>query len=54
MVKYQKTFSPLDCSLCDYKDCMYRFSYESLYNTGRKIPVANCKRLQNNNKGVKK
>lgn len=51
MIKYQKDFSPLDCGLCAYKNCMYRGCYESMYNTGRKIPVANCKRLQDKKKG---
>lgn len=50
MVKYQKTFNPLDCGLCEYKDCPYKSCYESMYNTGNKIAVTNCKRLQDRKK----
>ena len=51
MVKYQKTFNPLECGLCKETDCMYKECYEGMYNAGKKIFILNCKRLQ---KAVKK
>lgn len=45
MYKTQKTFSPLECGICNYRDCKYRTHYEQLYSSGFKIPVTDCKRL---------
>lgn len=45
MTKTQKTFNPLECKLCRESDCPYRFCYESMYSSGQKIAIANCKRL---------
>ena len=45
MYKTQKTFSPLECSLCNRCDCKYRTHYEQLYSCGFKISVTDCKRL---------
>lgn len=46
MYKNQKTFSPLECSLCKRFDCKYRLHYNRLYAIGFKIKVADCVRLQ--------
>ena len=46
MYKTQKKFSPLDCKLCKCYDCKFKAHYEQLYSVGFKIPVADCKRLQ--------
>ncbi len=46
MKRYQKYFSPLECGLCGETNCLYKSCYESMYNTGKRIAVANCKRLQ--------
>ena len=46
MIKRQKSFNPLECSLCKEMGCMYYDCYESMYNAGKRILVANCKRLQ--------
>lgn len=46
MYKTQKTFSPLECSLCKHYNCKYRAHFEQLYNSGFKIPVADCERLR--------
>ena len=46
MYKTQKTFNPLDCSLCQNYDCKYRAHYEQLYKSGFKIPIADCERIR--------
>ena len=46
MVSKQKTFNPLECGLCKETECMYRDCYESMYNAGKRILIANCKRLR--------
>ncbi len=46
MLKTQLSFSPLECGLCKENECMYKECYESLYNTGKKIMVTNCKRMR--------
>ncbi len=46
MKKNQKSFNALECGLCPHSDCFYRQCYESMYHVGKKIPVAQCKRLQ--------
>lgn len=47
MYKTQKTFSPLDCKLCNNYDCKYYSNCEQLYGIGFKIAVKDCARLQN-------
>lgn len=46
MLKTQKTFSPLNCKLCDRFDCKFRLKTEHLYSIGYMIQVNDCLRLQ--------
>ncbi len=46
MLKTQKTFSPLECRLCNNCNCRYFFIYDQLYKSGLKIRIKDCVRLQ--------
>lgn len=46
MLKNQKDFNPLECSICREKiRCIYGQNYEQMYKCGYRIKVAHCKRL---------
>lgn len=53
MYKTQKTFSPLECGICDSRTCKYRTYSEKNYRNGFRIPVSDCERLKNR-KAVRK
>lgn len=55
MLKNQKDFSPLECSLCREKDsCTYGQNYEAMYRYGYRMKVTLCKRLQAEKTEVKR
>ena len=46
MLKTQRTINPLECEICKYGDCLYKDDFERLYNIGYKIPISDCRLLQ--------
>lgn len=46
MQRIKRTINPLECKICKYIDCRYKDGYERLYNVGYKIPISDCRLLQ--------